>query len=445
MDSKKFYLNLKQNRIGRFLKLTEATGTKKESLFVPAQHVAQFRDIITSFATIDFQEQVLPPQQEGPAPPLASESIKTENKMLFLDLKANKFGRLLKISSVAKDSRSAIVLPAKPAHLEQFGKAIADILAMAETGERAPSEETLGEASVQVQNKRFFLDLKSNLRGKFLKVTEMAEAGSRTKIIVPEAGILRFYEAIHNFAGKHARTGKGEGGKGGKGGKGDTLHSDMIVTDGKVFYLDLVDNSRGRVLKISQLQGEDRVTLMLPAVGLDKIEAGLGQVLRQGGEMVLQAETRAAGEAPGKPGEGDVNLGSELIVVEGTRFFVDLRENEVGRFMQLVQLDGNGKRTKMNIPMPAAGQFRDTIDIFAGLDLSALKKKQAYTDADGRPATLRSEFLSLDRKVVHFDLSANARGCVLKISMKDHHGRTSVMVPMSGLSNLRDAFTKLCG
>jgi hypothetical protein len=89
------------------------------------------------------------------------------------------------------------------------------------------------------------------------------------------------------------------------------------------------------------------------------------------------------------------------------------------------------------------GDFRDCVAVFAALDTSGLTKQQAYTDAEGRPKALRSEFLKMDRKQVHFDLALNKNGCVLKISLKDQNGRTTLMVPSSGLKAFSEAFTAL--
>jgi len=444
IDNKRFFLDLKQNRIGRFLKVTESleNGTKTK-IAIPASNVGHFRDLILKFANLDVQDRVLPPGADGPAPALHSESMQIDMKMLFLDLKANVRGRLLKISSVGNDSRTTIMLSGRPAHLQTFGKALTDMLALdvSAAGGLAPSEETLAESIVQVQAKRFFIDLKLNLRGKFLKVTEVADRGTRNKIIIPEEGIVRFYEAMHTFAARHARDSTPA--QLASDDKSVTVQSDMMTVDGKMFYLDLIDNNRGRVMKVSQIASEQRVSIMLPAIGLEGFTGALASVLREGGELVVDTMPSST-EAPGKPGEGNVELASQLVSIEGKRFFLDLKENEVGRFVQVSEVDQSGRRSKMSLPLAAAGQFRDTVAIFANLDTSALGR-QSYNDGEGRPSALRTEYLKLDRKQVHFDLTANAKGCVLKISMREDRGRTTLMIPSSGLSKLVDAFTALCG
>jgi len=418
-------------------------NNSRQKIAIPIANVGHLRDSISKMASMDIKDKVVAPGADG-APTLHSESMKIDMKVLFLDLKSNVRGRLLKISSKGNDTRSSVMLPGKPAQLETFAKALTDLLALNESGGQAPSEESLAESIVQVQNKRFFIDLKSNLRGKFLKITEVVEGGNRNKIIIPGPGIVRFYEAIHTFVGKNSRS--GSVGKPGADGKSVTVHSDMMPIDGKTFYLDLLENSRGRVMKVSQIASDQRVTIMLPAMGLEGFANALASVLKEGGELVMGSGPVAAGsEAPGKPGEGNVELASKLVPIEGKRFFVDLKENEIGRFVQIAEVDQSGKRTKMSIPLASVGIFQETVGVFADLDTSGLKSGQAYTDSEGRPAVLRSQTIKLEQKQIHFDLSANPRGFVLKVSMRDNKGqRTTLMIPSTGLGKLRDAFTSVC-
>lgn len=451
IDTKRFFLDLRQNRIGRFLKVSEVleNGTRQK-VTIPAANVGQLRDIVQRIASTEFKDVVLPPgarEDGGGVPPLHSESLKIDSKLMFIDLKSNVRGRLLKISCKGTDTRSSIMVPGKAAHLETFSKALTDMLAMSESSSGsfgAPSEQTLAEATMQVQNKRFFIDLKSNLRGKFLKVTEVMGGGHRNKIIVPGAAVVKFYECIHTFVGKHSRN-PGDGKPSGDGDGSTTVHSEMMTVDGKTFYFDLLENSRGRVMKVSQIASDERVSIMLPALGLEGFANGLAGVLRQGGELVLSCTPGDAdAEVPGKPGAGNVELASKLVATGGKRFFVDLKENEIGRFAQITEVDGAGKRTKLSMPLSAVGEFQGIIGVFADMDVSALKG-QAYTNDEGRPAVLRSELMKIDQKQIHFDLSANTRGAVLKVSMRDpKHGRTTLMIPSTGLKNLRDAFSAVC-
>ena len=45
----------------------------------------------------------------------------------------------------------------------------------------------------------------------------------------------------------------------------DLLHTEKILADRKVFFLDLKENQRGRVVKITEDVGGNRDTIMVPA------------------------------------------------------------------------------------------------------------------------------------------------------------------------------------
>jgi len=54
----------------------------------------------------------------------------------------------------------------------------------------------------------------------------------------------------------------------------DRLHTEKIIADRKTFYLDLLENARGKVVKITEEVSGNRDTIMVPAEILnDFIEA----------------------------------------------------------------------------------------------------------------------------------------------------------------------------
>jgi hypothetical protein len=56
-------------------------------------------------------------------------------------------------------------------------------------------DEPLASEKVQVDRKVFFLDLKENERGRFLKITEDV-SGRRDTIILPASGFQDFIDAL---------------------------------------------------------------------------------------------------------------------------------------------------------------------------------------------------------------------------------------------------------
>lgn len=59
-------------------------------------------------------------------------------------------------------------------------------------------ESELNSKKIQVERKMFFLDLKENQRGRFLKITEDVN-GRRDTIIIPASGLPDILEAIEDI------------------------------------------------------------------------------------------------------------------------------------------------------------------------------------------------------------------------------------------------------
>jgi hypothetical protein len=63
-------------------------------------------------------------------------------------------------------------------------------------------ETTLYSKKIITRNKAFFLDLKENPNGKFLKVTE-SNGEKRSFIFIPEEGLKEFCESIDEILSNH--------------------------------------------------------------------------------------------------------------------------------------------------------------------------------------------------------------------------------------------------
>ncbi len=59
-------------------------------------------------------------------------------------------------------------------------------------------EEELRSEKIQVERKTFFLDLKENQRGKFLKITEDV-GGRRDTIIIPASGLPEIADVLNEM------------------------------------------------------------------------------------------------------------------------------------------------------------------------------------------------------------------------------------------------------
>jgi hypothetical protein len=64
--------------------------------------------------------------------------------------------------------------------------------------EHRDGERTLKSEKVQIERKTFFLDLKENDRGRFLRITEDV-GGRRDRIIMPASGMEDFARALDDL------------------------------------------------------------------------------------------------------------------------------------------------------------------------------------------------------------------------------------------------------
>ena len=58
----------------------------------------------------------------------------------------------------------------------------------------------------------------------------------------------------------------------------DLLHTEKILADRKTFYLDLKENARGKVIKITEDVSGNRDTIMVPAEILGDFIAALSEI-----------------------------------------------------------------------------------------------------------------------------------------------------------------------
>ena len=58
----------------------------------------------------------------------------------------------------------------------------------------------------------------------------------------------------------------------------DLLHTEKILADRKVFFLDLMENARGKVVKITEDVSGNRDTIMVPAEILGDFIAALQDI-----------------------------------------------------------------------------------------------------------------------------------------------------------------------
>ncbi|XP_042413382.1 transcription factor Pur-alpha 1-like isoform X1 [Zingiber officinale] len=255
-EQKLFYFDLKENPRGRYLKISEKTSATRSTIIVPVDGVAWFVELFGYYIGTDEQDAF-------------SKELKLDSKAFFFDIGENKRGRFLKISeSSVNRNRSTIIVPAGSSEegwaafrnvLQEIHEEVLRLFMVANQQQHMEPLERLSGLSddvgagfisghsahsvssselnverlvdmhahddiggmgmskvIRVDQKRFFFDLGNNIRGHFLRISEVTGA-DRSSIILPLSGLKQFHEMVGHFveitkdrlegiAGANART-----------------------------------------------------------------------------------------------------------------------------------------------------------------------------------------------------------------------------------------------
>uniref|UniRef100_A0A7N0ZSM5 Transcription factor Pur-alpha 1 n=1 Tax=Kalanchoe fedtschenkoi TaxID=63787 RepID=A0A7N0ZSM5_KALFE len=240
---------------------------------------------------------------------LLSKTLQVEHKLFYFDFKENPRGRYLKISEKTSSSRSTIIVPVSGIYwfLDLFNYYVNS------------DEQEIFSKELQLDTKVFYFDVGENRRGRFLKVSEASVSRNRSTIIVP-AGSSRDegWTAFRNILAEIDEASRlypmtnqqgsepserlvglsddvGAGFISGNSSQpvsepnvdrsidlppqddtGNLGVSKVIRADQKRFFFDLGSNNRGHFLKISEVAGADRSSIILPLSGLKQFHEMVG-------------------------------------------------------------------------------------------------------------------------------------------------------------------------
>jgi len=204
-----------------------------------------------------------------------------------------------------------------------------------------PSDITeLASKSLRIQSKRYYVDVKENSRGRFIKVVEGLPNGQKSRINMPMALCQEFRNKLGHFHDVYNKLDPNrpelEEGADGK------LHSDIIRGSGRRIYLDLKENKRGIYLRISAAGLlNNRVTIALPAQGIVEMRNTFTEFLEKFGTDEAQCELPESKE----------------MRVERKRFYFDCGRNDRGSFLRVSEVTSN-YRSSITIPKQGLAKFK---------------------------------------------------------------------------------------
>jgi transcriptional activator protein Pur-alpha len=251
---------------------------------------------------------------------------------------------------------------------------------MSETGDEKQqggrsNEVELATRQVQIQSKRFYIDVKENKRGRFIKLAEVGVGGRKSRIIMSFPVADEFKTRLGEFSEIHSNMGPSHGTETNNRENDGLLKSETINKDRKRYYLDLKENQRGRFLRVSMVMSRGpRAQIAIPAQGLIQFKDQLVELLDQ----YATAETAASNEND-KTQPLDTSE-SKSLKGENKTFYFDSGSNNRGSFLRITEVRQRYRRS-ITVPDKLFEQFKNMIGEFSD------KMKEGEQLENSAPAT----------------------------------------------------------
>ncbi|KAK8937479.1 Transcription factor Pur-alpha 1 [Platanthera zijinensis] len=242
-EHKLFYFDLKENPRGGYLKISEKTSATRSTIIVPVDGILWFINLFNYYASTDEREAF-------------SKELKLDAKVFFFDVGENKRGRFLKVSEVSVSrNRSTIIVPAGSSGVEGWA-AFRNILL--QINEEASRFFIPNKMQQHLESSERLPGLSDDVGAGFI-------SGSGHNGQAVPSSDLNVDRLVENFP--HDEV-------------GSMGLSKVIRADQKRFFFDLGSNNRGHFLRISEVAGPDRSSIILPLSGLKPFHEMVGHFVK---------------------------------------------------------------------------------------------------------------------------------------------------------------------
>ncbi|KFV15634.1 Purine-rich element-binding protein gamma, partial [Tauraco erythrolophus] len=237
--------------------------------------------------------------------------------------------------------------------------------------------QELASKRVDIQKKRFYLDVKQSSRGRFLKIAEVWIGRGRqgnirkSKLTLSLSVAAELKDCLGDFIEHYAHLGlKSVHGHRHEHSNDKEQHPrrrqqhppPSPPVDNRKYYLDLKENQRGRFLRIRQTMsrgpgmmgyfghslGQEQ-TIVLPAQGMIEFRDALVQLIEEYGEGDIE-DRRGGGDEPPDLPEGT------SFRVDNKRFYFDVGSNRYGIFLKVSEVRPPYRNT-ITVPYKAWTRF----------------------------------------------------------------------------------------
>ncbi|GMH12802.1 hypothetical protein Nepgr_014643 [Nepenthes gracilis] len=236
VEHKLFYFDLKENPRGRYLKISEKTSATRSTIIVPSNGISWFLDLFNYYVNSEEQD-------------LFSKELQLDSKVFYFDVGENRRGRFLKVSEASMSrNRSTIIVPAGST-TEEGWAAFRNTLAEINEASRlfiVPNQQN-SEPSEHL------VGLSDDVGAGFIS-GHSPQFATSSELNVEGPADLPPQDEINSHL----------------------VVSKVIRADQKRFFFDLGSNSRGHFLRISEVAGSDRSSIILPLSGLKQFHEMVG-------------------------------------------------------------------------------------------------------------------------------------------------------------------------
>lgn len=204
-------------------------------------------------------------------------------------------------------------------------------------------EKELAAKTLNIQNFRFYIDVKENAQGRFMKITETALNGQKARIFLSVSAAREFVEKLdqvleflsslqtHNPESPYSNG---------------LLKSLSIIKDNRRYFLDLKENDRIRFLRVSMLTNGTRANMLIPSEGIETLRNEIADML----EVYCSDHVASSNLDRGKI----LHSGNKLI-------FFDLGSNRYGAYLCISEVNKNA-RNMITVLEKDLTRFRDILN-----------------------------------------------------------------------------------
>lgn len=210
----------------------------------------------------------------------------------------------------------------------------------------------LDSKTILIQNKRFYLDVKENDRGRFLKIAEVTPGGHKNRVTMAMQLLPEFRDNLSDFVEHYISLGPAN-----LSDNNDDydnrrpLKTARIVSGPRRYFLDLKENVRGRYLRVrapGQHQDMPQQVIVIPALGIVEFRNTLSKVIEEFGVEQYKNNNNHNNNNRGHDDELDENDLPNSAVIGSRRtkvFYMDIGKNNRGVFCRMTEQSANFRQS----------------------------------------------------------------------------------------------------